>query len=85
MTTPPTPQATATPRVSTHWGVSYKAGMLSAVAPCDDEESAREMVPGLGEGAYVVRCTVTTTPWERVDAEPPSGSGEGAPTEKELR
>jgi hypothetical protein len=71
------------PVVRTHWGVSYKAGMLTAVAQYDDEESAREMVPLYGEDACVVRCTVTTTPWERVDAEPPPGSGEGVPTEKE--
>jgi hypothetical protein len=61
-------------RLSAHWGVAYKAGMLSAVAPVGDEESAREMVPLYGKDAYVVRCVVTATPWERVDTE---GAGDG--------
>jgi hypothetical protein len=60
-------------RVSTHWGVAHNyPGAHRSVMQYDDEESAREMAPLHGPDACVVRCTVTTTPWERVDADPPA-------------
>jgi hypothetical protein len=64
-------------RVSTHWGVAHNYPELHySVMQYDDEESAREMAPLYGEGAFVVRCTVTTTPWERVDIDPPAPSAD---------
>lgn len=68
---PPAEGADRETRVSTHWGVAHNyPERHRSVMQYDDEESAREMAPLYGPDACVVRCTVTTTPWERVDPAP---------------
>jgi hypothetical protein len=56
-------------RVNSHYAVAIGTARPWAVYDddYDDEKDARGHLGQHGRDAYVVRCTVTTTPWERVE------------------